>query len=65
MSLKHRFENLEKQAKDKDAKQIWFIVRYDGQPEMSEAEIEQEMAEYKKSHPDWETRAFNTIYPDE
>ena len=41
------------------------MVKYDGQPEMSEAELERKRAEYKKRHPDWQTRTFNVIYPDE
>lgn len=61
MNLKDRLEKLEKQAEHKDVKQIWFIVHYDGQPELSRAEIEQRIAEYKKKHPDWETQTFITI----
>lgn len=64
MSLKDRLERLEKQAEDKDVKQIWFIVHYDGQPELSPAELEQKRAEHKKRHPDWQERPFNVIYPD-
>ncbi len=61
MSLKDRLEKLEKQAKDKEPKQIWFIVKYNGQPELSEVELEQKRAEYKKKHPDWRKRPFNAI----
>lgn len=65
MSLKDRVVKLEKQAKDKEPKQIWFIVRYDGEPELSRTELERKRAEYKKRHPGWQRRLFNVIYPDE
>lgn len=64
MSLKDRLQKVERQAKDKDAEPPWFIVKCDGQPELSEAEIERKRAEYKQRHPDWQTRTFNVIYPD-
>lgn len=64
MSLKDRLAKLEKRAKDREPKQVWFIVRYDRQPELSEEELEQERAEYKRGHPDWQTRVFNVIYPE-
>ena len=65
MSLKDRLDKLKKQAKNKEPKQIWFIVHYDGQPELSRAEIERKKTEYKIRHPDWQTRTFNTIDPNE
>ena len=63
MSLKDRLEKVEKQTNDKEPKEIWFIVTYDGQPKPSEAELEAAEVLYKKTHPDWASRPFNTIYP--
>jgi hypothetical protein len=31
---------------------------------MSNPEIEQKMAEYKKKHPDWQKQLLHVIYPD-
>ena len=65
MSLKDRLEKLEQKVEDSRPKQFWFILRYNGEPAMSRAEIERKKAEYKKAHPDWEKRLFNLIRPDE
>lgn len=59
--MKDRLEKLEKQATGKKAGPLWFVVRYDGEPELSIAELERKKAEYKRRHPDWASKPFNVI----